>query len=66
MNLSRNTPEDSIKPFSKEALDYINTNSGELPRLVLRRLNYILERAADNLHDGDEITKEFVEQHLKN
>lgn len=65
LNLSRKTPDDSIKPFSKEALDYININSGELPRLVLRRLNYILERAADNLSDSDEITKEFAEQHLK-
>lgn len=66
LNLARETSDEGTKPFSKEAIEYINSISGELPRIVLRRVNYVLERAADNLSAGEEITKEFAEQHLKN
>lgn len=65
LNLARNEANDTIFPFSAEALQHINSVSGELPRLVLRRANYVLERAADSLPEGEEISKEFVEQHLE-
>lgn len=64
LNIARTEILDSILPFSQEALDYLNSISSELPRLVLRRANYILERAADQLNAGETITKEFVETHL--
>lgn len=53
-----------IYPFSKEALEYINSISKGLPRLVLRRIYYLLERAVELLPEGDIISKEFVESHL--
>ena len=64
LNLARKERSDTIYPFSKEAIEHLNSISGELPRLVLRRANYLLERAADNIAEGEEITKEFAEQHL--
>ncbi len=64
LNLARKERSDTIYPFSKEAIEHLNSISGELPRLVLRRANYLLERAADNIAEGGEITKEFAEQHL--
>lgn len=66
LNTAREKSEDSTFPFSDEAVNYINSNSEELPRLVLRRANYLLERATEELEEGQEITKEFAEKHLEN
>lgn len=65
LNIARFEVNESLTPFTQEAVDYLNSDSNELPRIVLRRANYILERAADQLNAGDEITKEFVETQLK-
>ena len=64
LNLARKIKDQTVYPFSKEAIEYLNSISGELPRLVLRRANYLLERAADSIANGQEITKEFAKQHL--
>jgi hypothetical protein len=65
LNLSRE-PSDDIFPFSEDAIDYLNDASEELPRLVLRKLYFIIERAADELKDAVIINKEFVEKHFEN
>lgn len=56
----------STFPFTEEAIEYINSKSEELPRLVLRRANFLLERASEVLKDKEEISKDFVEKHLEN
>lgn len=67
LNVARkeNNERDSGFPFTAEAINYINSKSDELPRLVLRKANFLLERATEVLKDGEEITKEFVENHLE-
>ncbi|MCI2229912.1 ATP-binding protein [Polaribacter sp. MSW13] len=65
LNLSRE-PSENIFPFSDEAIDFLNKASEELPRLVLRKLYFIMERAADELNDNDEISAEFVEKYFEN
>ncbi len=66
LNIAREEDQDSTYPFSEEAVAYINSNSEELPRLVLRRANYLLERASEDLGQGEEITRDFAEKHLEN
>jgi len=66
LNTAREENLESTLPFSIEAINYINSNSEELPRLVLRRANYLLERASEELDAGEEISKEFAEKHLEN
>lgn len=67
LNIAReeDKKERSIFPFTKDAIDYLNLKSEELPRLVLRRANFLLERASEVLNIGEEINKEFVEKHLE-
>ncbi|HEX8563831.1 MAG TPA: hypothetical protein VF676_12715 [Flavobacterium sp.] len=66
LNIAREENSESTFPFSEEAVAYINSNSEELPRLVLRRANYLLERASEELIQGQEITREFAQRHLEN
>lgn len=66
LNTAREENSESTFPFSEEAINYINSNSEELPRLVLRRANYLLERASEELEAGQDITKDFAEKHLEN
>lgn len=58
--------EENISPFTKESINKINSISGELPRLFLRHSYYILERAVDELNEGDSISVEFVNKHIEN
>ncbi|MAM17844.1 MAG: hypothetical protein CME35_02595, partial [Gramella sp.] len=64
LSLSRETETDSINPFTEEAINFINSESGELPRILLRKIHYLIERAVDELNEGDSITKAFAEKHL--
>ncbi len=68
LNTARNDneKEQSTYPFSIEAINFVNSNSEELARLLLRRINFLLERASDILKEGEEITSEFAKQHLEN
>lgn len=68
LNIARekDKKEQAAFPFTEEAIEYINSKSEELPRLVLRRANFLLERASELLDDNVEISKEFVENHLEN
>src|SRR5690606_12619575 len=66
LNIARDEgkKEHSTFPFTEEAIDFINSKSEELPRLVLRRANFLLERATEILKDEEEITKDFAQKHL--
>lgn len=67
LNLARKeNKSESILPFTKEVIEYINSVSQDLPRLVLRKANYLMERAADILNTGEAITLEFAKEHLQN
>jgi Cdc6-like AAA superfamily ATPase len=57
--------EPSTFPFTEEAIYYINSKSEELPRLLLRRANFLLERASELLNEKEEITKDFAKQQLE-
>lgn len=63
LNLSRDSSE-TYEPFTEEALDLVNKSSGELPRLALRKLHFILERAADE-KDIKLIDVDFAKSHLQ-
>lgn len=58
--------EINLLPFTEEGIAYINSFSGELPRLFLRYTYYLLERAVDELKEGDVISLDFIKQHLDN
>lgn len=60
-----NSEESNISPFTKEGLDYINSISGELPRLFLRHAYYTLERAVDELKEGETLSLEFIKKHVE-
>ena len=63
LNLSRESNE-SFVPFTEEALNLVNKSSGELPRLALRKLHFLVERAADE-SNCKIIDEEFVNNHLQ-
>lgn len=63
LNLSREN-SDSLRPFTEEAIQLVNKATGELPRLALRKLYFLLERAADS-NSVDEIGVEFVEANFQ-
>jgi len=65
LNLAKENNDDSIKPFEKETVDYINNGVKGLPRLFLRRSYFLLERAVEELGEGDFITTEFAQKHLE-
>lgn len=67
LNIARSQDDNlnSIFPFTEEAINYINFKSAELPRLVLRRANFLLERASELLQPNEEITKELIEKVLE-
>lgn len=66
LNIAReeDKKEQSTLPFTEEAVEFINSKSEELPRLVLRRANFLLERATEILKDEEEITRDFAQKHL--
>ena len=67
LNLAReNENEDGFIPFDEDAINHLNLISGELPRLFLRHSFYILERAVEELGDGEIISLDFVKQHTDN
>ena len=57
--------EDNLTPFTIEGIDYINSMSGELPRLFLRHIYYVLERAVDELQEEGTISLDFIKNHLE-
>lgn len=61
-----NSEEDNLTPFTKEGIDYINSIAGDLPRLFLRYSYYLLERAVDELQEGDTIYLDFIKKHIEN
>lgn len=63
LNLSRES-NNSLEPFTEKALNAVNKASGELPRLALRKLHFLIERAADE-QDCKLIDEEFVKTHLQ-
>ena len=63
LNLSREN-SDSLTPFTEEAIQMVNKITGELPRLALRKLYFLLERAADS-ESINEIDVKFVEANLQ-
>lgn len=63
LNLSRE-PSESFDPFTEEALNIVNKSSGELPRLALRKLHFLIERAADE-KNCELIEDNFVNTHLQ-
>lgn len=65
LNLARESVSSDLTPLSVEAIDYINEISGELPRLLLRRAHFLLERAVEDIPQGGLITREYVEKHLE-
>lgn len=67
LNIARGekNTEQSTFPFTEEAIFYINSKSEELPRLLLRRANFLLERASELLNEKEEITKDFAQKHLE-
>ncbi len=66
LKLASEQTEDAFFPFTGEGIDYINTVSGELPRLFLRHIYFILERAVDELSEGGNISLDFIKKHLEN
>lgn len=65
LNTSRDAPNESFLPFNKEVIAYILNVSEGLPRLLLRKCYYLLERAADELNEGQEITVDFAKKYLE-
>lgn len=65
LNLARESKIEDATPFTKETMDYLNTGAKGLPRLFLRRAYILLERAVDELKEGDLITVEFAQKHLE-
>lgn len=61
-----NTKESDLSPFTEEGIAYINNISGDLPRLFLRYTYYILERAVDDLQEGNTISLDFIKKHIEN
>ena len=66
LNLAREENSESLYPFSDDVIQYLNSNLKGLPRLILRRANFLLERATDLLNNDELITREFAEYHLQN
>lgn len=66
LNLAKEKNEDNLSPFEEDAINYLNGISGELPRLFLRHSFFILERAVEELNNGQTISLDFVKKHLEN
>jgi KaiC/GvpD/RAD55 family RecA-like ATPase len=64
LSLAREDKTDGLAPFEKNGIDYINSIAGELPRLFLRYAYYVLERAVDELNEGEIISLEFIKKHI--
>ncbi len=64
LSLSKEAPDNDIYPFTEEAISFVNSESGELPRILLRKIHFLIERAVDELEKGESITRAFAEKHL--
>lgn len=64
LSLAQDEGQQAVSPFTTEAIEHLTYLSKGLPRLVLRRAYYLIERAAEELQSGEQITKEFVDSHL--
>lgn len=68
LNLARESPSESIYPFTDEALqEMLNTRNNLLkgsPRFLLRYCYLLLQRAADDLADNQLIDVNFVKKYM--
>ena len=66
LNLAKESKDDnSLIPFERETIEYLNKGVKGLPRLFLRRAYFLLERAVEELGESDLITTEFAQKHLE-
>ncbi|WP_417369846.1 hypothetical protein [Flavobacterium beibuense] len=65
LNLASINSVEGLGPFEETGIDYINSITGELPRLFLRHVYYALERAVEELDEGDKISLEFIKKHIE-
>lgn len=64
LNLSREGGDD-LGPFTKELVSYLNDEAKGLPRLFLRSLYLLLERATEDLEKGVQVSVEFAKKYLE-
>lgn len=65
LKLAKEREDNSLLPFEKETIDYLNSGAKGLPRLFLRRAYMLLERAVEELDKNDTITVDFAKKHLE-
>lgn len=65
LKIAKESDDDSLFPFEKETIDYLNSGAKGLPRLFLRRAYLLLERAIEELNKNNTITLEFAKKHLE-
>lgn len=65
INIASDSSSDFSDFFEIEAIDYLNELSGELPRLFLRYTYYLIERASEELKEGEKINVEFIKRHTQ-
>ena len=66
LNLAREKT-DVLEPFTNESVEYLNSKvcSDGLPRLLLRQLFFLIERAVEDLNEGELITEDFAKRYIE-
>lgn len=60
LHLVKKDNDDSLYPFTRESITYLNNGAKGLPRLFLRQSYSVLEKAIEGINGDEMITAEFV------